>query len=241
MSDGDDRSESHRAAILRSTHKRYRRTRRPVLLSSIGNDFSDEFGSFKQHYPISLGDFIKENLSAELRFPEGRTVGPRAAVEPIDLPDQWSEPPPAVRVPPTPIDLDKYPRSLLIAFCLKASPENEVYFSVQPPYRYFEISASDPAPGPNFRLIARDLRLGKRSADLTSEDRILLKERIAKWTLENGVEDLIWRGPHRPYHLGDTEQVRLTALQRLIQAQRPEFRGKLLIPADIIEILSQHS
>ncbi len=239
MSDGQAQLDTHRAAIIGSAVEHYRRTHQPALLSSIGYDFSKQFGPFKQYYDVPLAKFIKTHLTDQLRFPEGRSAGPTAAVEPIK-----DEMVPTSEESTNYVQdiLHKYPRSLVIAFCLKTSENTDVYFSTQAPYRYTEIPAHDPAPGPNFRLIDSNLRIGKRSTDLTSEDHALLRERISDWARSNGLEGVFQHAYARriehPLQLSSASRATTTALDRLIQAQKSELRDKLMIPADIAELLS---
>jgi hypothetical protein len=236
--------EQHKASILKYVNDRYERLGTPILLSTIGVAFRKEFDNFKKLYGnTTLGDFIRSHLSTELRFPESREAGPRAAVEPIpnsDRPIKRSSPQTAARRFAHE-GLQSYPGALVIAFCLKPSEDTDVYFSIQPPFRYTEIPARDPAPGQNYRLIERELRIGKRSADLTSEDMALLNDRIAKWLSGTGM-DSTFRHGGRPSRVAPLVSPAATnALSRLMEAQRPEVREKLLIPGDIAELLSKHN
>jgi hypothetical protein len=146
--------ERHKEVVLRSAKSRYARTHQPILLSTIGMDFSKEVAPFKTVYDIPLIDFIRSHLLQDLLFPDGRRDGPRAAVEPAPMTRIQTTISRRPAASPFPHEgLKNYPGALIIAFCIKPSEETDVYFSIQPPYRYTEIPARDPAPGPNYRLI----------------------------------------------------------------------------------------
>jgi hypothetical protein len=237
-----DTQKGHEATILEFIDREHGRTGRPVLLSQVGTDFSVKFGQFRKFYPLSLSAYIREHLSEKLHFPPGQETGPGAAVEPVSVHHIGSSSTDTGAAPFPDDQLDRYPRSLVIAFCLKPTDATDVYYSLDPPFRYHEIPAHDPAPGPRYRLIEKELRIGKRFVDLTANDRIFLTKRISDWIRQNDLDTIITHRKTKSstYTSTTPHHSNMTALQRLIQAQPTELRERLLIPADIAAILLNH-
>jgi hypothetical protein len=136
--------------------------------------------------------------------------------------------------------LDRFYRSVLVAFCRNVDEGFRVYINRDKPYR-FEVSSFELGEG--FVVVDDEFRLpGLFVGDLQGipEDRKgdLLRN-IVNWAKRHDVllGSLFWK---QKLFGSSSLGGRRSALKRFIQAQRPDMLDKILMPLDIVDILSRH-
>lgn len=141
--------------------------------------------------------------------------------------------------------LEKLPRPIILAFCVKTDGDAPVYISTSPPFRY-QLGA---APGPNYVLVEETYRLPgvyvENPRSLAYGDAVRLAEQITAWASHHSVDleqlrvDEALRTPHSEIlpssHLKKVEN----ALERLYAAQPQGFAERIVIPFDIAVYLSR--
>jgi len=132
-------------------------------------------------------------------------------------------------------DLDVLPRSVLLAFCVRQEGGKPVFLRKIPPFKYQTEAPNDEAANQFFLIDERYRRPGLKIIDvrtLTVSDRLDLQTKIAAWSRDHGVQLTEF------YKSGSKKYA--NALERLIAAQPSGVAEKVMIPADIALILSQH-
>lgn len=139
--------------------------------------------------------------------------------------------------------LSRTARPVLLAFCAKGNEEGPVYLTSQPPFRYTLTLPDEPGDyltiAPNDRVPGLHLRAIQRmpNADVARLARSLRNwAEAAKVDLKALSKDASPVSSESPPLPPGT----MNALERLIQAQRPDLRHQFHIPGDIAALLSRH-
>ena len=132
-------------------------------------------------------------------------------------------------------DLEALPRAVLLAFCVRQDANKPVFLRRLPPFRY-EVGEPSGEDRETFVLIdERYRRPGLKLiniADLSASDRLDLQAKIATWSRDKDIDIAEFYKP--------TMKKRTNALERLLAAQPAGLAEKIMIPADIALILSEH-
>jgi hypothetical protein len=132
------------------------------------------------------------------------------------------------------IDLARLPKSFLNAFCVRQEGMLPVFLSKTQPHEYL-LTVPLPEKADEYWRIDTKYRLpGLRIGNierLPDSIRRVLNQKIERWSADIGVN---------PDSLYVAQSRDSNALSRLFAAQSPEIAKKLLIPADIALLLSEH-
>ncbi len=135
-------------------------------------------------------------------------------------------------------------RPVLLAFCIRGNEEQPVFLTRRPPFRFTLVEPADAQSyfviPPEFRLPGLHLRA---AAQMPSNEIAALGTTIERWAAERGVDLSALTKAAAEAERGPGEEPTagtLSALDRLIAAQRPNLRSDLVVPADIAALLSRH-
>ncbi|WP_148707845.1 hypothetical protein [Komagataeibacter melaceti] len=140
--------------------------------------------------------------------------------------------------------LNTLARPILIAFCVQGNDNNPVYVTKRPPFRYTLVEPDDRT---NYHVIPSNLRLPGLKftsiARMNPDEVASLGDRIQQWAEQTGVALDTMTQATAEAATSAPEEVAvgtMSALDRLIAAQRQDLRDRLVIPADIAALLSRH-
>lgn len=128
------------------------------------------------------------------------------------------------------------PRPLQVAFCVRTEPGETVYVQPSPPFHYEKVKPGT-SPSPGYVHIDDRFRLpGLRLQDANDAKKAVLWQQFQTWAEAMNLPldrfSVLKRrsaGPHG------------SAFSRLLEAQAPEIRSRIVFPADIVELLLRHS
>lgn len=137
------------------------------------------------------------------------------------------------------VRLEEIVRPVLLAFCVNVQNQ-PVYIKRTRPFRY-EVGSIPPDRATDYILIEPEYRRPGLRIDhlnlLQVSDRKDLESLIQKWAAVHGVQvgqfSMIDQDEKEPSEAGRT------ALDRLLAAQPPDVAQRMMIPADIAQILSR--
>ena len=140
---------------------------------------------------------------------------------------------------PVPVRLEEIVKPVLVAFCVNVHNQ-PVYIKRTRPFRY-EVGSIPPDRATDYILVEPEYRRPGLRIDhphlLSFSDRKDLESLIQKWAAVHGVQveqfSRIDQDEKEPLEAGRT------ALDRLLAAQPPDVAQRLMIPADIAQILSR--
>ena len=138
------------------------------------------------------------------------------------------------------VDHTRLPFSLIAAFCKIPLPNAKVYFRITRPFRYETLMQ---APDDNYMAIDDDFRpsslAGRSVHGLSDIEKKTVFEHIDEWAKRNSIDlrQLYYEHGGRPYQPREPSGIRGNALQRLIDAQDPELKGRIKIPGDVASVL----
>jgi hypothetical protein len=140
---------------------------------------------------------------------------------------------------PIPARLEEIVKPVLLAFCVNVHNQ-PVYIKRTRPFRY-EVGSIPPDHATDYILVEPEYRRPGLRIDhpnlLPLSDRKDLESLIQKWAAVHGVQveqfSRIDQDEKEPLEAGRT------ALDRLLAAQPPDVAQRLMIPADIAQILSR--
>jgi hypothetical protein len=139
--------------------------------------------------------------------------------------------------------LSRTARPVLLAFCAKGNEDGPVYLTSQPPFRYTLTLPDEPGDyltiAPNYRLPGLHLRAIQR---MPTADVANLARSLRSWAEATKVDINALSKDAAPVssEAAPLPPGTMNALERLIQAQRPELRHQFHIPGDIAALLSRH-
>ena len=220
----DTTTEMVAAEVLRRVDEHYKKTRMPLYLSALGHRLELPPGQ-------SLRDLVKQHISDKLVIVEDPAVRERLAVARKGEEDNVR-----LGLSESSGRILRYPRALLVAFCMRIPQEEHMYYAYgeHPHFR----RALTP-PGPPFTEIDSDLRVeGFDARDprrMPDEEKQKLLEQIETWAQRPEIP-LCDLERYEPKVSVDSS---MTALDRFLAAQRPDVVPQILIPGDIAQILQR--
>lgn len=202
----------------------------PLLLSSFGQRHPVLLSRLKEEYG-SLKRAIGAVENGELRLIEvergKEAVATAAVAEPVERKLQQD----GARMREGATAFDGLPHSVRVAFCVRTEAGECVALEVTPPFRYSKTTPPHSLRS-NQRLVPDELRSpGLALKGASAQDREVLWRKFLVWTERENVD------PASFHHRGEHSN----ALSRLIAAQSKDVIPRLVIPADIAEILLRHS
>ena len=140
---------------------------------------------------------------------------------------------------PIAVRLEDIARPVLLAFCIDAR-DQPVYVRRSRPFRY-EVGSPSPDEASEFVYVEPEYRRPGLRIDspqsLSMNDKLDLEARIQKWAIVHGLQmEQFSRLEQDGKPVADSGK---TALDRLLAAQAPDVAPRLMIPADIAQILAR--
>jgi hypothetical protein len=232
--------EEFRERTIERVRTHYATNRTPLLLSHLGSEIekSDE-------WPVDRGGRNLAKLVVDLCDPDLQIVRDRrspayiAVVTPdvrTDVEGQIADRFGHNEV--VPVRLEDIVKPVLLAFCVNAQNQ-PVYIKRTKPFRY-EIGSIPPEKASDYILVEPEYRRPGLRIDnphlLPKADKKDLESLIQKWATVHGIQV-------EQFSRLEPEEKEVTdgrsALDRLLAAQAPDVAQRLMIPADIAQILSR--
>lgn len=137
------------------------------------------------------------------------------------------------------VRLEDIVRPVLLAFCIDAHGQ-PVYIRRSRPFRY-EIGEVPADQAADFVLVDAEFRRPGFRVDklqaLSATDKVDLTNRVQKWAVAHGlVVQQFYKADNESKESIDSGT---TALDRLLKAQTPDVAQRLMIPADIAQMLAR--
>ncbi len=229
-----------RQAVHDLAEAHYGKSDEPLYLAGVGQALRGQ-----KLWPIdgegrSLKDWLKA-LEPDIRVIQDETKPARVAI---------ATPAKAERVAGIIHDLrnaelvNTLARPVLLAFCVRGAEQGPVFLSRRAPFKYTLVEPPDPQ---NYHVIPPALRLPglhlMTSAKMPASDVAQLGANIQRWADANAVALASLTREVAETNRPVAEEVAIgtmSALDRLIAAQRPDLRTQVVIPADIAALLSRH-
>ena len=229
--------------IMEEVEKHYETHEVPYYLAELGMFFRSENIDIPDS--VRLKDYLKRQFAGRLVVVQDDHTPAKIAIAPSgkenSVRQQLSGQPLDTSDGPK-IDYGRLPFALVAAFCKNPLPDARLYFRIAAPFRY-EIRTRK-LEDDNYIEIEERFRpqsLSGRSAHaLSYSDKQTIYDHIRKWADEKSIDlrsiyyDLGAKSTATTATIGE---VASNALQRLIDAQEPELRGRILIPGDIANTL----
>ena len=219
----------------------YAANRTPLLLAHLGAEIekSDEWPTDRGQR--NLKQLITDTCAPDLQIVWDRrspayiavvTPEVRADVE-AQIADRFAD------KEPVPVRLEEIVRSVLLAFCVNAQNE-PVYIKRTRPFRY-EVGSIPPDRTTDYILVEPEYRRPGLRIDrlhlLPLSDRKDLEGLIQKWAAVHGLQ--VEQFSRVDQDEKEQSEAGGTALDRLLTAQPPDIARRIMIPADIAQILSR--
>lgn len=134
------------------------------------------------------------------------------------------------------------PRALQVAFCVRIEAGEAVSVTTSLPFRYEKFKSNMQPSGGHIVLDEEFRKPGLRLQDASDEQKAQLWQFFQPWAESKSIstEPFLQVRPVAEVRHGIADS-HPTAFSRLLQAQSPEIRSRLVFPADIVEILLRHS
>lgn len=234
--------EDTRQAVIELAEQHYGKSDEPLYLAAVGQALRG-----RKLWPVegeqrSLKEWLK-TLEPEIAVIQDETTPARVAI---------ATPAKAKRVDEILLGLRNteflamLARPVLLAFCVRGSENGPVFITRRPPFKYTLVQPHDDK---NYHAIPPEYRLpGLRLATLgrmAPSDVAQLGANVQRWAAAQAVDlgSLSREVAHAQRPEAEAEEVAvgtMSALERLIAAQRPDLRTQVVIPADIAALLSRH-
>lgn len=233
-------SDQARVAVLDLVRLHYGKSNEPLFLSSVGQALRGQ-----KLWPIdgekrSLKDWLA-SLEPAVKVIADETSPARVAVVSAEKAEIVEERLLARR------DLQligTLARPLLLAFCVRGSDDQPVFLTRRPPFRYTTVAPDNRddylAIAPQYRLPGLLLRAVTK---MPANEVAALGSNIRHWADAESVALDQFTKERVELTVAAGEEVAvgtMSALDRLLQAQRPDVRNLLVVPADIAVLLSRH-
>ena len=234
-------TEDAKAAVLELAHTHYKTSDNPIYLASVGQTLRG-LGL----WPIkgetgTLKDWLK-TLEPDLIVVQDETTPARVAIVTPDKAKVVEQLLFALRDTEF---LGALARPALLAFVVRGEEKSPVFLTRRPPFKYTMVAPRDPEA---YHVIPPDYRIPglplMNSAKMAPSDIAHLAHNIRNWSNAFAVDlASLSRTASAEASRPVQEEVAIgtmSALDRLIAAQRAEVRQQLVIPADIAALLSRH-
>jgi|GEM_PF-1535805 len=219
----------------------YAATRAPLLLAHLGSAIEKEQAWPDDRGQRSLKQLITDTCGLDLQIVFDKrspayvaVVTPEVRAEVVaKISERLGE------KDNTPVRLEDLARPILLAFCVNVQNQ-PVYIRRTRPFRY-EVGSIPSDRATEYVVVEPEYRLPGLRIDhphlLSLSERRNLEGLIQKWALVHNLEiEQFSRLEQDDKEVFDTGK---TALDRLLAAQPPDVAQRLLIPADIAQILSR--
>jgi hypothetical protein len=232
--------EEFQNRIKAIVQEHYGKTRTPLLLSHLGSRIEKE-----QLWPDDRGQRslkqLIETCAPDLQIVFDKRSPAFVAVVTPDIKNDVMEQI-AARLgenETTPVRLEDLARPILLAFCINIQNQ-PIYIRRVKPFRY-DVGTIPPDCESEYVVVEPEYRRpGLRIDNLNQislTDRKDLENRIQKWATVHGLDaEQFHRLGQDDKELPDAGK---TALDRLLAAQSPDVALRMMIPADIAQILSR--
>jgi hypothetical protein len=223
-------AESALERLIAAVQDHYQKDNPPrLLLSSFGQKNKELLGELKKEFG-SLGAAVRAAGENQIRFID--TTSGREAVAPAAIAANLQQ-----KIHEETISqrqgahyFDSLPPAVQLAFCVRTEAGEHVAVDTMRPFRFSKVTAPD-LVRPTQRVIPDKYRRSGLSLRTASfQDREALWLHFLAWADEAGIDPAIFR-----------QGEATTALGRLIAAQPADLISRLIIPADIAQILLKHS
>jgi len=219
----------------------YAANRAPLLLAHLGAEIEKHDEWPNDRGQRNLKQLIIETCTPDLQIVRDRrspayiaVVTPelRADVE-AQIADRLAD------KDPVPVRLEEIVKPVLLAFCINVKNQS-VYIKRTKPFRY-EVGSIPPDHATDYILVEPEYRRPGLRIDhprlLQLSDRKDLESRIQKWAAVHGVQ--MEQFSKIDQDEKETVEAGRTALDRLLIAQPEDVARRIMIPADIAQILSR--
>ena len=239
MARAPSRNQATLDRISELVQKHYEASDRPFLLAELGSHLVAEFGPLRDNLGgMSLAEAIAG--IPEMALVRHSDIPQRIAVATVvnktRIQDGLEK-----RTPPVAtmsFDPKRLQRAIVYAFQQDPGEEEEVYISARPPLRFQVIRKLTDPDEHNLLLIPKDLispnNPPERLENLSPEKRITIVSNMKTWLKDINI-------PLQNFYFYGTSGDAGNLLLRLIDAQPPDIRARLLIPADVILKLSSNN
>ncbi len=228
--------------VIKAVENHYQEEDSPYYLAELGKLFREKDIDIPEG--VRFKDYLRSRFHGSLVIVQDDHTPARIAVATLDkeasVRQQLSG-----QLPPVPgdsgLDHMRFPFSLIAAFCKIPLPNTQVYFRITRPFRY--VTFMDAPDDNNYVAIDDKFRppklAGKSVHGLSDSDKGLLYKCIEEWAEANSVDlrQLYYDRAALPAVARAQSGTRRNALQRLIDAQDPDLKGRIKIPGDIASVL----
>ena len=219
----------------------YAANRTPLLLAHLGAEIekSDEWPTDRGQR--NLKQLIIETCAPDLQIVRDRrspayiavvTPDVRADVE-AQIAERFDD------KDAVPVRLEEIVKPVLLAFCVNVQNQ-PVYIKRTRPFRY-EVGSLLPDRATDYILVEPEYRRPGLRVDhphlIPLSDRKDLESRIQKWAAVHGVQ--VEQFSRIDHDENEPSEAGRTALDRLLAAQPPDVARRMMVPADIAQILSR--
>ena len=228
--------------VINAVDKHYESDDSPYFLAELGKFFRSE--GIDIPGGVRFKDYLKSRFSGRLAIVQDANTPAKIAIAPVDKEQSVRQQLSGDVSDATyggGVDYSRLPFALVAAFCKVPSPGTNLYFRIAKPFRYETLPYS---PGENYieiedRFRPKDLA-GLIVNELSSQQKQTIYDQIEKWSEEKSFDlRAIYydRGVKSVRATSARGEVESNALQRLINAQEPDLRGRIRIPGDIASTL----
>jgi hypothetical protein len=232
--------EQFREKLISMVRAHYAAHRTPLLLARLGTELDKADAWPVDREQRSLKQLITDLASPDVDLVWDKRSPAYIAVATPDVReaviDQIQE---RLGARSVSIRLEDIARPVLLAFCIDAHGQ-PVYVRRTRPFRY-EIGQVPADQFADFVLVDAEYRRPGLRVDrpqaLSATDKVDLANRLQKWALAH---DLVVQQFYRPDNESkEVSDPQMTALDRLLNAQTPDVAQRLMIPADIAQVLAR--
>jgi hypothetical protein len=232
--------EEFKEKVTAMVQAHYAAHRTPLLLAHLGTDIDKA-----DAWPLDRGQRSLKQLIRDYAAPavdivwDKRSPAYIAAVTPDVRDAVLTQIEERLGNEATAVRLEDIARPVLLAFCIDVH-DQPVYVRRSRPFRY-EIGNISPDQASEFVHVEPEYRRAglriDRLQSLSSSDKLDLEGRIQKWALVHGLPmEQFSRLDQDGKEVADSGK---TALDRLLAAQPSDIAQRLMIPADIAQILAR--
>jgi hypothetical protein len=233
-------SAEFKTRLVQIVQSHYAARRTPLLLARLGTELDKADAWPEERGQRNLKQLINEFAAPDVELIWDKRSPAYIAVVTPDVREtviaQMEE---RLGVRAVAVRLEEIVRPVLLAFCINVH-DQPVYVRRVHPFRY-EVGEVDPEQASNYVLVETEYRRPglrvERLQSLSPVDKADLANRIQRWAAAHGltVEQFYKSDKDAKDVIGDGG----TALDRLIAAQAPDVAPRLMVPADIAQILSR--
>lgn len=234
--------EEFKEKIKAIVRDHYAASRTPLLLAHLGATIEKDDAWPADRGERSLKQLLKERAAPDLGIVWDKrspayiavvTPEVRSEIEAQIAQRQRTEEPATVR-------LEELARPVLLAFCVRVPDGTPVYVRRSRPFRY-EIGPVSPDQASQYIIVESEYRRPDLRIDnphlLQVSDRRDLEGRIQRWATVHALQ--LEQFSKLDQEVKEATDYGKTALDRLLEAQPQDVAQRLLIPADIAQILGR--